>query len=277
MRTTVVALVPPNQGIRATLTSSGISRVVVGGDMFQTVIVRRPPETIALSAPFNATGLFDLQDQPDMLLPFEYLGAATTWEFALPKAANQFYYSTIADVLVTIDYTALDSFDYRQQIIQLLNANPTLSADRAYSFRMEFADAWYDLNNPDQSASPMAVSFQIDAEDFPPNVNNPTIAQIALYFARATGSKPEFAAVDLRLDKNGGGSLGGICSTVGGLITTRSANGSGWLSLVGSPPPGTWHLALPNTDEARSLFQSGTVTDILVVITYAGRLPAWPT
>ncbi len=276
IRTTVVALVPPNQGIRATLTSSGISRVVLGGDIFQTEILRRPPEMVALSAPFNSTGLFDLQEQPDMLLPFEDLGVATSWELSMPKAANPFDYSSIADVLVTMDYTALNSFDYRQQVIQRLNAKLTQSADRAFSFRMEFADAWYDLNNPDQSNTPMSVTFEMARGDFPPNLDNLRISQIALYLARPSGSKLEFAPVDLRFQQAGGGSLGGAGATINGLISTRAANGSPWLSLVDSDPTGNWCLTLPNTEETKNHFQSGDVTDILFVITYTGRAPEWP-
>jgi len=35
-------------------------------------------------------------------MPFESMGVDTTWEFQMPKAANQFDYRTIADVLFTI-------------------------------------------------------------------------------------------------------------------------------------------------------------------------------
>ena len=57
----------------------------------------------------------------------------------MPKAANPFDYSTIADVQLSIDYTALDSPDYRLQVIQQLDQS--LSADRAYSFQQQFPDA----------------------------------------------------------------------------------------------------------------------------------------
>src|SRR5262245_545346 len=43
VRMSIVALVPPVQGVRATLITSGISRVVTGGDVFQTILVRRDP------------------------------------------------------------------------------------------------------------------------------------------------------------------------------------------------------------------------------------------
>jgi hypothetical protein len=147
VRTSVVALIPPAQGIRATLTASGISRVIIGGDVFQTLVVRRDPELVALTSPTNATGLFELDAQSDMLLPFEAMGVDTSWELQMPKAANPFDYRTIADVLITIEYTALHSFEYRQQVIQTLD--PKISADRPISLRRQFPDQWYRLHNPD--------------------------------------------------------------------------------------------------------------------------------
>ena len=138
VRTSVIALVPSIEGIHATLSTTGPSRVVIGGDLFQTVPIRRAPEFIALSAPSHSTGLFELDSQPDMLLPFEGSGVEMSWEFNMPKAANSFDYRTIADVLITLEYTALYSFDYRQQVIQSLK--PTVSAARPFSLRSQFAD-----------------------------------------------------------------------------------------------------------------------------------------
>ena len=51
VRTSVIALIPPSQGIHATLSTSGMSRVVIGPDIFQTVPIRRDPELVALTSP----------------------------------------------------------------------------------------------------------------------------------------------------------------------------------------------------------------------------------
>ena len=190
VRTSVIALIPPIQGIHATLTASGLSRTVIGPDIFQTVAIRRDPEFVALTSPANSTGVAEMEPlQTDLLLPFEGNGVDTTWEFRMPKAANQFDYRTIADVLITIEYTALDSFDYRQQVVQTLN--PKLSADRPISFRNQLADQWYDLHNPDQTKVPMTVSFKTFREDFPPNIDSLKIQQVLLYFVRANGKSFE--------------------------------------------------------------------------------------
>src|SRR5207302_7872789 len=47
VRTSVIALIPPSQGIRASLANTGTSRIVIGGDTFQRVVARRDPEMVA--------------------------------------------------------------------------------------------------------------------------------------------------------------------------------------------------------------------------------------
>ena len=234
VRTSVVALIPPNQGIRATLTTSGVSRVVIGGDVFQPISVRRDPESVALTSPMNATGLFELETQSELLLPFEFMGVDTMWHLEMPKAANPFDYRTIVDVLLTIEYTALSSLDYRQQVIQQLDR--TLSADRLYSFRQQFADHWYELNNPDQTVAPMRVIFPTAREDFPPNVENVTMQQVALYFVMADGTTMENVQVALGFFEQGSQTAvaGWAAATPEGIISTRLGNGV-WLDTDDRP------------------------------------------
>ena len=277
VRTSVIALIPPTQGIHATLTSSGLSRTVIGPDIFQTVSIRRDPEFVALSSPANSTGMFELESlQPDMLFPFEGNGVDSTWEFRMPKAANQLDYRTIADVLVTIEYTALNSFDYCEQVIQTLK--PNLSADRPFSFRNRFADQWYDLNNPDQTKTPMKVKFQTFREDFPPNLETLKIQQVLLYFVLSSQKTFELPITTLRFTEQGNqGTVGGSTTPIDGKISTRSGNAGSWTAMIGKSPVGEWELTLPNTEEVKKHFLDEEIDDILFVITYAGRTPDWPT
>ncbi|MGK7898672.1 MAG: hypothetical protein AB4372_34935 [Xenococcus sp. (in: cyanobacteria)] len=232
----------------------------------------------------NATGLFELQQQSEMLLPFESLGVDTSWEFRMPKAANQFDYSTIADVLLSIDYTALNSYDYQQQVIQTLN--PKLSADRPFSFRHQFSDAWYDLHNPDQTATPLEVTFKTRRADFPPNLDRLKIDQVTLYFARQAGETFE-VPVKLQFTEDNPNSqeqnprIGGETTTVDGIINTRRGNGSSWMVMQGKSPIGKWDLSLVAADKGkekdiRSWFTNGKIEDILFVITYKALTPEWP-
>jgi hypothetical protein len=282
VRMSVIALIPPTLGIRATLSTTGTSRVVIPGNGFQSVVVRREPMSVALSSPSNATGLFvDLDPQPDMLLPFEDSGVDTNWELRMPRAANQFDFRTIADVLITIDYTALDSPDYRQQIVQKLNAKPFFSADRPFSFRNDLADQWYDLHNPEQSATPMVVSFTTQRDDFPPNITDLKIQQVVLYFALAEGQTFEVPVTYLHFTELGSTvPVGGPALSVDGIISTRTGSAGSWISMLGKSPIGQWDLAFldtfPNGQQPSDVFKNEEIEDILFVITFSGRTPDWP-
>lgn len=281
VRTSVVALVPPTQGIRATLTASGISKVVTGGEgePFRTTVVRRQPEQVALSSPTDATGLLELDPMrdEDLLLPFESTGVDTSWELRMPRASNPFDYDTIADVLFTIEYTALDSPDYRQQVIRDLD--DFVSAERSFSFRDQFADQWYDLHNPDETDAPMTVRFELGREEFSSNLEDLRIQQVLLYFARpdAEDAADVVEVEGLHLTGSSGATVGGgATSTTDGTISTRRSNGASWTSMIGESPVGTWELQLPDTEEVRNRFEDEEIEDVLLVVSFGGRTPAWP-
>ncbi|MBE7385211.1 MAG: hypothetical protein F6J95_027900 [Leptolyngbya sp. SIO1E4] len=261
VRISVIALVPPTRGISATLTSAGISRVAIQGSVFQTTVIRRDPEIVQFTSPINSNGLFELNPQTEMLNPFEGNGVDTRWSFDLPKASNPFDFNTIADVLITIDYTALHSEDYRQQVLQQLD--PSISGDRAFSFRNEFADAWYDLHNPEQTATPGTVKFTTRRADFPPNINDLTLSNIRLYFALKEATPwPQGQAIALSTNNQEGSPIPdekGIARFP--LIQLSSADQE-------------WQLAIPENAEVQRLFSDNLIDEILLIVTYDGELPA---
>jgi hypothetical protein len=273
----VVALIPPTYGIRATLTSSGISRAVVGGDTFQTVTIRNLPERMALTAASTTSGPIALEpDSQTLLNPFEGTGFDTLWELHMAKAANPFDYNSMATVLFTVNLTALHSFDYEREVIQRMDRAVTF--DRAFDFRQVFADPWYDLNNPDQTATPMAVRFQTHRGDFPPNLGNLSIEHVVLYLVRKDGEQFEQEIQSLRFTPEGtNGATGGALRTIAGKVSTRSGNGTNLLPLIGTSPVGQWELAFPNNAETRSRFTDETIENILLVLTCKGLTAAWPT
>lgn len=272
----VIALVPPSQGIHATLSSNGVSRVVVGPDLFQTVLVRRLPESIALTSPIGSTGIFTFEAQGDLANPFESQGVDTTWEFRMPRAANLFDYNTLADVLVTIDYTALDSVDYRKQVIRQLDRRFT--GDRAFSLRRDFPDAWWALHNPDQERAPFATHFETLREDFPPNLQGLEIGDVSLLFVADTPVPAEAVPVSLKFTEKGAtAAIGGSATPIERLVSTRRANGGPWRPMTGKTPSGRWELTLVDSPETREWFESEELIDILVVVSYVARTPAWST
>ena len=199
------------------------------------------------------------------------------------KAANPFDYRTIADVLLTIEYTALNSFDYQQQVIQQLDR--TVSADRPFSFRQQFPDQWYDLHNPDQPPTPMTVTFKTAQADFP-LIWKTSLFSTSCCMVLAEGESFRLGAIHLkltRLDKDKRVVGAGDATPVGGVISTRSGSGDGWQGMRRAAPFGEWELKFPDKSvrdgvavDTKELFASEAVDDLLFIITYDGRTPAWP-
>ena len=265
VRTSLVALVPPDRGIRATLYSNGVSRVITGqGGTFGEVIVRHDPSVVALTSPINATGVFELDVQSELLLPFESSGVDTTWELRLPRAANPLDYASIVDVLFSIEYTALADDDYRRQVVTGLNADRDRGADRVFSLAQDFPDAWYDLNNP-ADPTHRQVTLTLRDLDFPLGIDNLATAAVAV---RMVGRDPVPDTI-VKLHRR---TAGGDALATGGIASTRRG-AAAWLPLVGPSPTGDWQLGF--TADADPLFASGALDDVVLVVSWTGRSPAW--
>jgi hypothetical protein len=274
VRTSVVALVPPVEGIKASLTNTGITRVVLGGSIFQKSILRRPPEVVALTSPREATGLFELQTEGEFLNPFEGLGVDSLWEFRMEKAGNLFDYRTIADVLITLEYTALNSFDYGRQVKTRLNSDLFVSAMRPFSFKNQFADQWYDLHHPilEEGIEPTAmVRFKTTRADFPPNIDNLRIKAVSMYFVLDSGviTETEIEIDSLTIQDGNISVFAG--PTVERLIGTRTHNPS-WSS--DHHVNQDWELSIKD-NATLQFFSDERIEDILFVIQYEGERKPW--
>lgn len=288
--TNVIALVPPTEGIKATLSSSGISEVVIKGDRFQSTFIRRTPERIAISNPTGGTGMLELQPQGEQFFnPFEGNGVAMQWEFELPIESNFLDYSTISDVLITIQYTALDSPDYRNEVIRKLPKE--YEGERLYSLRNDFSDQFYELSHPEDSANPFRISFDTLRFDFPGNLKD--------YFIR--GLRIMLVANSQKLDNPDPGEakqvgieykpyqandliVGNAILGANNFAGTIGQGGSGLQNFIGQRIDGTWTLDFAflnnaiggntpqNLNPLKQLFEEGEIADILFVVDFGAKL-----
>lgn len=278
VKVNIIALVPPVQGIKATLTSSGISHVVIGGTVFQDVIVRRDPETIALSGNRESNGMFELQPMDSELMnPFEGSGVHSRWQLKMSKAANHFDFATIADIILTIDYTALSSYDYEKQVQNQLATD--FKSQRAFSFRNEFSDAFYQWTHPDEfSGTDGIVSVNISALDFPANLADVKIRELKFYVPTDT-SNPDKLVFANPTGKGVKVSLQNAQNPVGtsnfnskGIISTET-NGGGLSAFKNNVSPfGTWSIQLNGLEDA---LVNNKIQDVIMVIAYEAETPKW--
>lgn len=274
IRTSVIALTPPNEGIKATLANTGNSTVVVkANSTFPEVKVSKLPESVALTSPYNASGLFDLQQQdPTMYLPFEGSGVETMWFFEMLKANNPFDFNTIADVILTIEYTALEDYNYK---VRRMNGNNATNADssRLFSMKNDFADQWYDLSNGE-----LEVSFDISQFNFPANTFIEPNGTAKIYVSFGELDDPENSAKKEQIVE--------VVNTITLSFNDKALfdklpieNEDGTLpqqkGFYAGQPFGKWKLKTEDT-YLKDKIKYGIVQDILFVVDYKANTAAYP-
>jgi hypothetical protein len=280
LRISVAALIPPNQGIRATLSTSGLSRVVTSDPSFPTLVIRQEPQSVALTTPTAATGVFELDMQAELLNPFEGMGVDTNWTFELPPAANPFDYDTIFDVLISIDYTALNSVELRDRVVKQLPKD--LMGDRAFSIRRDLPDIWYDLaNNPGTSAN---IALPLSRSNFPSHLQDVTIRQIAINVRRKDGKTCDFKVKPSVSLPGNTAPEASEAIAIKGITSSRQSGAATWGALIQQASAIqsqaiVWNFALSDAgsqaESVMALLRSDEIDDILIIFTFAGSKPAW--
>jgi hypothetical protein len=279
----VIALVPPVQGIRAILRSLGPSKVMIGGDYsVQEVTIQREPEMIAFTSPLNSTGTFQLQQQssPELYQPFENSGVAMNWVFEMPLYTNRMNYGSISDVQITINYTAEYSDTLLNQVLKTLGT--TFQAQRAFSVKLFYPDAWYSVMNPNAN-QPITFSFDVAEDNFPVNMSDIVITGITMAFqADPSTSDPDTPVVvqTLSLQPPTGSAIhnrSNNIGTVNNMIYTNFISGISWLPFVGKAPDGTWSVSIENKvgSGLNKIITENRLNDIIFNIQYEAQLPPY--
>lgn len=292
VRVSVVALIPPTQGIRATLSTTGLSRVVTGDPSFPTLIIRQEPQTVALTSPTAATGVFELDSQSDLLFPFEGMGVDTNWTFELPRAANPIDYDTLFDVMLSIDYTALHSVELRDRVVKQLPNQ--LISDRPFSVKRDLPDVWYELANGTGSSA--TFTLPVSLRHFPPGLIAPYMNEVALSARTTDGQSCSFKAKLTITPPDATPREGGTIPSTRGIVSSRQSAGTSWhrngnMDVIDNLPT----LGTNNVEWQFEIFEiadqitgapsgppsilrqlrEGAVEDILVVFTFSAQRPAW--
>ena len=222
-----------------------------------------------------------------MLLPFEGLGVASSWIFNMPKAANAFDFNTIADVVFTIEYSAIYSDEYRQQVVQRLNADRSFEGERAFSLRQHFADEWYSLHHPelfDDANRRLRPVLEFKRSDYPPNLikGSLKLSHLTQYVVRSDGITDEIEVSELSWERQDGSVVAhaNTLTTKNGVLTTRDVPASIWLGVLRNESPvAKLSFKLGGQVAGKPFEQAlreGLISDILVAVAIRGDLPLWP-
>jgi hypothetical protein len=270
----MLALVPPSGGLHATLSNAGVSRVVTGPPFEQAAVVYRLPESIALSGPNEATGLFEMRSDDPLLFPFEGSGVSTSWRLEMSKGANAFDYRSIADVVLIIKYTAQEDRGYRNKVLTDMGIDDAgfvgVGSRRGFSLRHNFADAWYLLKNspPSDSTALAIVPFVVDSADFAANEVRRRIRRVTILAQLDPSPADSLHVVPLELEYRS--SLGAsVIESFSVVENRRSATGD---KMRGKSPYGAWRLRIARGPGTPDLAWVSRLRDILVVFDYDAKV-----
>ena len=123
-------------------------------------------QSVVASSAQSDTGTVDEGDAGIRSAPFQFNGVVGEWDIELPADPSKgepttFDYSTIADVTLSIRYTARDGGDRLKKasmaaLIEEMKTENAVGAARLFSIRHDFPDAWARFKN--YTANPTAFA-----------------------------------------------------------------------------------------------------------------------
>jgi hypothetical protein len=144
-------------------------------------------QTIATSTGQADMGLFEDNLHDERWRPFEGQGAICTLNLVLDPRNNNFDFTTITDVILTVRYTARggDDQNVANKVRDALKAlKPPTSHSILVSARHAFSGYYHKFFNPDPAATQQTLSCPLTRVVFPfTNLGAPAIQGIAFYVA----------------------------------------------------------------------------------------------
>jgi len=151
-------------------------------------------KTIVTSGAQNDSGLFEANLRDERYLPFENAGVISSWSLELLGKPRPFDYDTIADIILTIRYTARSEgsrASAEQAAEQWLKDNSA----RVFSMRHEFGSEWARFKRPmDSNGEKASLKFTLGKEHFPYRLEKMTqpAKRLHLYFTGNASGEVEF-------------------------------------------------------------------------------------
>lgn len=207
----IIGLIGRDQDVKLTLWNRGHSIVMAESnypadeELITPAVLRHPytPVVFNRTSDQSTENTYAFTAKDGLLKPFEGVGLDTAWELTLDPAVNKFNLTNIYDIQLIIDYTAQYNPHYKEQQLEEDRIPSSFSRTRLYSFKIDFPDAYYQLqNNPPYLAPAMRdiryLSFETNEQQVRINESekNHKITRLSLY---AHSSKTQLAVLNYQL------------------------------------------------------------------------------
>jgi len=147
-----------------------------------------PNQQIAVSRGVEDAGVFVLDFNDERYLPFEGTGAVSSWELSLPPETNQLNFDSISDVVVRVQYTALDGgADFAGNVrgaYRGATGQNFLNA-KAIDLRQAYPSAWFQLFSAAPAAGKQQLAFPLTDDFVLPNLRGVQLHSLLVQFETA--------------------------------------------------------------------------------------------
>lgn len=132
-------------------------------------------EQVATSSGQDSTGMFESNINDPRYLPFEGAGAISTWKIDIPGELRQFDYRTIADVVLTIQYTAREGGSALKaaalsEAPGVINAHENIVEEAGSALLLrastDFSAGWHNFLYSEAASHTRELDMDLDAERF---------------------------------------------------------------------------------------------------------------
>jgi hypothetical protein len=118
--------------------------------------------------------------EDERYLPFEGTGAVSSWTLTMPRGANQIDYANITDVIITLDYTALDGGTTLRNAVLAVPAVSAYDGGVVFALAQQCAAAWSTFMGDRTSTSTQTLSFTLPQDIAPANITDCQISGVYL-------------------------------------------------------------------------------------------------
>ena len=143
-------------------------------------------QSIATSHAQNDSGMFEFSFRDERYLPFEGAGAISTWKLELPSTYAQFDFNSISDVIIHMNYTALDEGGLTEvaknsvkEVVETIAETDGLM--RLFSLKHEFSNEWHAYKEKVANNAYTPLSLRISKDRFPYFSKDYTITATAAF------------------------------------------------------------------------------------------------
>ena len=244
-------------------------------------------EQIVTSSGQDSTGTFSGSMDEPRYLPFEGAGAIGTWRIDMPGQHRQFDYRSLADVVITIQYTAREGGStLRDAALSTMTTavqnyeNVATETGMALLLRAatDFSAAWHSFLYAETASETRELALDLDASRFPHvGAASSGLKITGVRVILVPTSNHNIPNVELERDgvQVGTGTLTSAPATLGGLPTTRWATADlapgPWKFKLLDPAsiPGALRQSYEIGEETYYRFKDGSIHDMLVIVHFA--------